>query len=68
MNRSTLNAIQKRVRRKYPGATLEQSTGGVMYQKWFLWRDRSGREFTGDLIGCGMTKAEAWRDAAARLA
>lgn len=58
---------KQRVLKKYPDARLERSTGGVVYQPWFLWRNRSDRQLTADLIGCGETQAEAWKDAAERI-
>lgn len=58
--------FQRRVLRKYPQASFTENHGKHM-QRWFLWRDNMSRTLTDDLLGCGMTKDEAWTDAARNL-
>lgn len=55
------------VLKKFPDATFEESTGGVVYVRWFLFRDRNHKQITQDLIGCGETKTECYKDAADRI-
>lgn len=53
---------EQKVLRKFPGAYLEKQTDPHR-QPWFLWRDRTGRQLTDDLLGCGGSPQEAYKDA-----
>lgn len=52
---------KERVLKKFPKAHLERNADPFR-QKYFIWRDNSGRIMTEDYLGCGSTPQNAWRD------
>jgi hypothetical protein len=63
-------AARRVVRARYPDAQLEEQKTPPYdrpRQRWWIWRDRNNHQVTGDLLGCGMTQVEAWRDACERI-
>ena len=42
---------------------FEENRANKYRQRWLLWRNRTDRRLTEDLLGCGATKKEARKQA-----